>query len=152
MFALFRVGLIAASVAATSVHAASSINVLVTATIAGRCEFLSSAAINIDFGRLNEVSGEQIKTANTQFWCTQGLAYTLSRGLGQNANAGQANLKSDSNQLLPYSLSVSPTGGNGSGQSTPISATLTATISDASLSAAAIGDNYRDTVVLTLNP
>jgi spore coat protein U-like protein len=57
----------------------------------------------------------------------------------------------DVTEFIPYSLSLSPTTGTGSGPATPITLTIDGSILNADYVNALAG-NYSDTVVLTITP
>jgi spore coat protein U-like protein len=136
----------------TTSFAADSKNVIINANVVGTCEFVDANDVVINMGDLKANSGDQTKTGTTQFWCSNGVTYTLSTDDGMNSTGvGQKNMLSGANKL-PYSLALDKTTGTGTGPAAPIDLTLTATVNGSDLNNAVVANGYTDTVVLTINP
>ncbi|WP_373974228.1 spore coat U domain-containing protein [Chitinibacter sp. SCUT-21] len=130
---------------------AASKNVIINANVVGTCAFVSDVDVTINLGDLKAGSGDKTQQGDAQFWCSNGVPYTLSANDGQNAAGSQKNMKSGSD-LLPYDLALSKTSGTGAGISSPDSVKLTATVLESAINVAPVQAGYTDTVVLTLTP
>lgn len=126
-------------------------NVIINANVVGTCAFVDANDVTINMGDLKAGDGDKTKTGTTQFWCSNGVNYTLSTDDGMNAVATVKHMKSDLN-VLPYTLSLNKTTGSGTGPNTPIDLTLTAKVKGSDLDSATVATGYTDTVVLTINP
>jgi spore coat protein U-like protein len=131
-------------------HAADK-NVIINANVVGTCAFVDANDVTINMGDLKAGSGDQSKTGSTQFWCSNGVSYTLATNDGLNAVGDVKHMKSGVN-VLPYTLTLDHETGTGSGPNTPIDLTLTAEVKGSDLDSATIAAGYTDTVILTVNP
>jgi spore coat protein U-like protein len=131
-------------------HAADK-NVIINANVVGTCAFVDANAVTINMGDLKAGSGDQNKTGTTQFWCSNGVTYTLETGDGLNAVGDVKHMKSGAN-VLPYTLTLDHETGTGAGPNSPIDLTLTAAVKGSDLDTAEVANGYTDTVVLTVNP
>jgi spore coat protein U-like protein len=134
--------------------AADSNTVTVTANVTGTCRF-SSPTSTLAFGALDPGSGNPASAATTtNFWCTNGTAYTITDNDGlyfTGPNANRMRHATTLTQFIPYTFSYNPASGNGSGPGTPITLTISGSILFASYQNADPGD-YSDTVVLSITP
>jgi spore coat protein U-like protein len=131
--------------------AAATTDVPVTASVTGTCRF--NAPPTVAFGALDQSSvADETATGDLTFWCTTGTAYTL----GDETNPGVADgafsgTLVDGLNSIDYSIAYNATSGVGSGKTTPITSTLTATILNADYVDKPAG-NYSDTVTFTITP
>ncbi len=130
---------------------AANKNVIINADVVGTCEFVDASDVSINFGALTAGMADQTKAGSTQFWCSNGVSYTVAANDGINFEAGSKQMTSGAHKL-PYELTLDKTSGTGTGVSGPITLNLTATINGSDLDNAHVGTNYTDTVVLTLTP
>ena len=137
--------------------AADTANVDVTANIRGVCRIESIQSV--DFGDLEQGTTAADKTAPgaVNYWCTKGVAYTITLGPGQNPAGAVRQMKgtatTNSAELLRYELvAQSPTTGLvGRGPQTPEALALQGTVRGADYNILSVG-GFRDTVVITVTP
>lgn len=130
---------------------AASKNVIINANVVGTCAFVDANDVTINMGDLQAGAGDQSKNGSTQFWCSNGISYTVSANDGLHAAGSQKNMQSGA-ETLPYELTLDKTTGTGLGIAQPETLTLTATVKGSDLDQAAVASGYTDTVVLTLTP
>lgn len=131
--------------------AAASKNVIINANVVGTCAFTDATDVTINMGDLKAGSGDQSNTGTTEFWCSNGISYTISANNGLHADAGQKNMQSGANKL-PYELAMDKTSGTGAGIASPETLTFTATVNGTDLNTAVVANGYTDTVVVTITP
>ena len=131
-------------------------NVDVTANIKGVCRIESIQSV--DFGDLEQGTTAADKNAPgaVNYWCTKGVAYTITLGPGQNPAGTIRQMKgmatTNSTELLKYELvAQSPVAGTGRGPQTPEALTLQGTVRGADYNILSVG-GFRDTVVITVTP
>src|SRR5436853_1045362 len=102
---------------------ADTANVDVTANIKGVCRIDSIQSV--DFGDLEQGTTAADKTAPgaVNYWCTKGVPYTITLGVGQNPAGAVRQMKgtatTNATELLKYSLvAQSPVSGTGRGPQT----------------------------------
>ncbi len=131
---------------------ADSNTLTVSASVTGTCRF-SSGTSTLSFGTLDQnSSGDATATGNTQFWCTRNATYTVSgnNGLYFDTNRRMRHA-TETSEYIPYSLGFTPASGTGTGKTSPITLSLTGTITNANY-VNAIAGNFADTVVLSITP
>jgi len=135
---------------------ADTANVDVTANIKGVCRIESIQSV--DFGDLEQGTTAADKTAPgaVNYWCTKGVAYTITLGPGANPSGTTRQMKgqatTNSTELLKYELvAQSPTTGTGRGPQTPEALTLQGTVRGVDYNVLSVG-GFRDTVVITVTP
>src|SRR3990170_5128271 len=128
--------------------AAGTTTVNVSANILGTCQF--STTPTLAFGALDQNSSSDATAAGTlTFWCTKGVAYTLSDPLGSSGTyAGTISNGTDS---IAYSIAYTNATGGGAGKTSPIASALTATILNANYVDVSAGA-YAGTVQFTIAP
>ena len=133
--------------------AGDSITVNVTANVVGTCKF-STGPSTLNFGSLDPsvVSDVNVSTT-TQFWCTKGVTTdNITAGNGQHYTGGKRNmLDSVSNDLIPYTLTLTKDGSSNAGPSAPRTLTISGTVAGSDYTDKSAG-SYPDTVVLTIAP
>jgi len=154
-----RVGiaLVAGYLGATAPSAlAADTSVDVRANIKGTC--VIDLVTSIDFGDLEQGTTAPDRTApgSVRYWCSKGLAYTVTMGNGNNASGTQRRMKgvatTNSTEFLAYDLtSDAPATGTGAGPSTLATVTLTATVRGTNYNVLSVGQ-FIDTVVVTIAP
>ena len=135
-----------------SVAMAATNTLTVNASVSGKCVF-NSGTSTLDFGILDPAStADATGTANPQFWCTKGSAYTASAGQGLNfSTKNRMKGVTTATEFVPYSLVLAPASGTGTGKNTPITLLVTGTVLNADYVDVA-AQSYTDTVVLTVLP
>lgn len=137
----------------SAVIAEDTANIAVTANVVGTCRFLSGATL--DFGALDPSSNSDVNAStSTTFWCTRNVSYSITDDDGlyeSGSNANRMQHSSITTEYIPYSFSYSPALGTGNGPTTPITLTISGTVTFANYQNAAAGD-YADTVVLSITP
>ena len=131
---------------------ADSNTLTVSASVTGSCRF-SSGTSTLNFGTLDQNSGaDATATGSTQFWCTRNASYTLSanNGLYYDTNRRMRHA-TEATEHIPYNLSFTPTTGTGAGKASPITLSLSGTVTNANY-VNAIAGNYADTVTLSITP
>ena len=136
---------------------ADTANVDVTANIRGVCRIESIQSV--DFGDLEQGTTAADKQASgaVNYWCTKGVAYTITLGTGLNPSGAVRQMKgtaaTNSAELLKYELiSTSPTTGLiGRGPQTPEALALQGTVLGADYNILSVG-GFKDTVVITVTP
>jgi spore coat protein U-like protein len=136
---------------------ADTANVDVNANIKGVCRIESIQSV--DFGDLEQATTAADKQAAgaVNYWCTKGVAYTITLGAGQNPAGAVRQMKgtatTNSAELLKYQLvAQSPTTGLvGRGPQTPESLALQGTVLGADYNILSVGA-FKDTVVITVTP
>lgn len=144
-----------AVVLVSSVAMAADTNTLtVTANVVGTCKF-NSATSTLAFGALDPSVGTDAAASTTvNFWCTKNASYTITDDDGMyetGLNANRMRHATIVTEFIPYSMSLSPTSGTGSGPSTPITLNISGTVLGTDYINAAAG-NYSDTVVISITP
>lgn len=152
--ALCAAGLLAA---AGTASAGGNATLGVSATVNGTCKVtdgtgqITFAAVDPDVGA-NQTANNS--TDMITFWCTRKANYTVTDNGGQNGTGAPVQrrmvLTGDSTEFLPYGLTYTSSG-QGSGPSTFINLTVTATVSSTDLASAAAGE-FTDTVLFTIAP
>lgn len=136
------------------VLAADTNTLTVSASVVGTCKF-STGTSTLAFGGMDPSSAADATAAGSvTFWCTRGASYSLvdDDGLHETApNANRMQHTTDTTEYIPYSLSLSPTSGSGSGPSTPVTLTINGTVANADYVNALAG-SFGDTVVITVTP
>ncbi len=134
------------------VMAADTNTLTVSGNVVGTCKF-SSATSSLAFGALDPSSGAAVAGAGSStFWCTKGVAYTISDDGGLfNSGGPRMQHGTDVTEFIPYGLTLAPLSGTGSGPATPVTLNITGNIAFADYSNALAGA-YSDTVVITVNP
>ncbi len=131
---------------------ADTSSIAVRASVRGSCVITS--ADDVDFGTLEtgDVTSHEA-TANVQYWCSNGLSYTLALDDGLHAGGpGQPAMKRTTGvEKIPYSVTITPTSGIGLGPTPSQTAVVKATIEKDHAQAASVGD-YEDTLTVTLEP
>jgi spore coat protein U-like protein len=129
----------------------------VTANIKGVCRIESIQSV--DFGDLEQGTTAADKTAPgaVNYWCTKGVAYTITLGPGLNPAGAIRQMKgtaaTNSAELLKYDLvAQSPiTGLIGRGPQTPEALALQGSVLGADYNILSVG-GFKDTVVITVTP
>jgi len=127
--------------------------VTVSAIVQGTCRFTSSGSVSF---ALDPATGGVVNgtVSNPTFWCTKGLAYTITddSGLYETGPGVRRMEHTDATitEYIPYSFSYT-TSGTGNGANNPISMDITASVAAADYLDKTAGD-YSDTVTLTVNP
>ena len=136
--------------------AAADKQVDVRANIKGTC--VIDLATAVDFGDLEQATTAPDRTApgSVRYWCTKGLAYTVTMGNGNNASGTQRRMKgiatTNSTEFLAYDLTAgSPATGTGAGPAAPVTFTMTGTVRGANYNVLSVGQ-FMDTVVVTIAP
>lgn len=149
---LLAVGLVLLSAGMSM--AADTNTLSVSANVVGTCKF-NVATSTLAFGALDPSSVADASASNTTtFWCTRGASYTITDDDGlydTGPGANQMRHAVDVTEFIPYSLTLSPLSGTGSGPVTPITLTIDGLIANANYINALAGD-YADTVVITVAP
>jgi spore coat protein U-like protein len=124
----------------------------INATVVGTCKFTtSSTTVNVT---LDPSSGLDVTgNGSLQFWCTKGASYSVSDDDGLHESGPDQNqvYNSSANEYIPYSFSYTPTGGTGSGPTSPITLNVSATFQYNDYKDASAG-TYTDTVTITVSP
>ena len=135
---------------------ADTANVNVSANIKGICKIESIQSV--DFGDLIQGANAADKTApgTVNYWCTKGVAYTVTLGTGQNAAGAvrqmQGQASTNSTELLPYDLILpTPPPTTGRGPQTPEALALQGTVKATDYNTKSVG-GFRDTVIVTVTP
>jgi len=135
---------------------ADTANVDVTANIKGVCRIESIQSV--DFGDLEQGTTAADKNApgSVNYWCTKGVAYTITLGPGANPAGTTRQMKgqatTNATELLAYQLvAQSPVAGTGRGPQTPETLTLQGTVRGADYNVLSVG-GFKDTVVITVTP
>ncbi len=123
----------------------------VSASITGTCQFSSTPTLG--FGTLDQnLSSDATAAGTLTFWCTKGVAYTLSDpvnpGVGDGTYAGTISNGADS---IAYSIAYTNATGSGAGKTSPINSTLSATILNGDYVNVSAG-SYTGTVIFTITP
>lgn len=135
--ALSLVGILAAG----NAFAADTATVDVSATVLGSCSFNVANPV-MAFGNIDPTSGATYPaTADLNFTCTNGTAYTLDDVSGTNKPFAQAGLTFD---VAGYTL-------NGSGTGAAQTVTLNGSIAPAQYASATAG-SYTQTLTVNINP
>jgi spore coat protein U-like protein len=135
---------------------ADTANLNVTANILGTCVIQSVQSVN--FGDLQQGTTAPDKTApgSITYWCTRGASYTVTLGLGNNAQGTirrmQGQATSNQSEFLAYDLaSDSTASGVGKGPQAPETHNVTGTVRGADYNTLSVG-GFQDTVVVTITP
>ena len=149
LMAVIAVAMVAMAGAA---WAANSNTLTVSATVNGACKF-SSLTSTLSFNPLDPSVGNNVTaTTTTAFWCTKGVAETISADLGTHASGGTRQmLDSVSGDLIPYTLSLTPDGNTNQGPGSPRTLTIGGGIQGTDYISKTPG-TYSDTVLLQINP
>ena len=136
--------------------AAADASVDVRANIKGTC--VIDLVTMIDFGDLEQGTTAPDRTApgTVRYWCSKGLAFTITTGNGNNASGTQRRMKgvatTNSTEFLPYTLtSDAPASGTGAGAAAPATVTFTAGVKGTDYNVLSVGQ-LKDTVVVTITP
>jgi spore coat protein U-like protein len=136
--------------------AAADASVDVRANIKGTC--VIDLVTMIDFGDLEQGTTAPDRTApgTVRYWCSKGLAFTITTGNGNNASGTQRRMKgvatTNATEFLPYTLSPdAPASGTGVGPAAPVTHTITGTVRGADYNALSVGQ-FSDTVIVTIAP
>ena len=136
--------------------AADTANVDVTANIRGVCRIDSIQSV--DFGDLEQGTTAVDKTAPgaVNYWCTKGVAYTVTLSTGANAEGTTRRMKgqatTNASEYLPYELTMpTPPAVTGRGPATIENLALQGTVRGADYNVLSVG-GFRDTVVVTVTP
>ncbi len=128
--------------------------VTITANVVGTCKF-NSATSTLAFEPLDPASGNDVNAeTTTTFWCTKNATYSITDDDGlyeSGPNGNRMRHASITTEHIPYSFSYSPATGSGQGRTSPITLTISGTVTYANYQNAAAGD-YSDTVLLTITP
>lgn len=128
----------------------------VSASVKGTCKFSSSTS-TLAFGQLDPSSSAPVNATNTtNFWCTKNISTSIALAAGMGSNPPSAEGKrqmkdSVSNDLIPYSLTLSADSGPNQGPAFPRTLTISGTV----LAVDYIGKSegsYSDSVLLTFTP
>jgi len=127
---------------------ADSSTLTVSASVTGGCRF-SSGTSTLNFGTLDQSSGgDATATGSTQFWCTRNTNYTVSANNGLYFDTSRRMRHStETTEYIPYNLTFTPTTGTGAGKTSPVTLSLSGTITNANYVNAIVG-NYADTVLI----
>lgn len=139
-------------VAAAGTAMAATTDVQVTAQVAGTCVFSTPPSFN--FGLLDQAStSDAVLNGNLQFWCTNGVAYTLSdqANVGTADGAYSGNLSDGAGHDIGYNIGYDNYQGTGAGPSSPLVSSLTVTIPNGNYVGAVPG-TYSETVTFTITP
>jgi spore coat protein U-like protein len=147
--------LLAGSLASSVTLAADSLEVTVTANVVGACKF-NTGAIDFHVGDLDPAAGGLVETTlagSPTFWCTKGVAFSLSDDKGGSANRLFSDLvhATDPTETIAYELNYVPSSLSAQGPSIPIDLVLTARIAEVAYLDSAVGA-YSDTVTITITP
>lgn len=145
--------MLAVAAMAGTAMAAGSNTVGVSGTVLSTCAF--STGGTAAFGNLDPTTAANVNATMTQptFWCTNGVAYTITDDIGLNeAVPGTAprRMKNGVANYIPYSFTYTATG-TGAGKSTAITMNIAASVAGTDYQNAPAGA-YADTVTLTINP
>ena len=151
---LWVLSIIFTLVSTGSVLAADTNTLTVSANVVGTCKFTTGTS-TLAFGGMDPSSvADATATGSVTFWCTSGASYSLSDDDGLHETAPNANRMQhtvDATEYVPYSLSLSPTSGSGSGPALPVTLTINGTVANADYVNALAG-TFGDTVVITVSP
>ena len=135
---------------------AAESSVDVRANIKGTC--VINSVTMVDFGDLSQGTTAPDRTApgSVNYWCTKGLAYTVTMSNGNNAQGPNRRMKgvatTNSNEYLSYDLtSTSPSSNIGTGPATPQTYAMTAAVKGTDYNVLSVGQ-LKDTVVVTIAP
>jgi spore coat protein U-like protein len=137
---------------AVNTYAADETEVKVTAAVAENCKITSAEDIN--FGLLDPAQATDVKAdGSVEFACTMGVDYSVSTNEGANFDASTKSrqMKGADSNFLPYALEQDSFTGKGKGFSNPISVSLAASLAGADYKDLP-ADDYRDTLVVSINP
>jgi len=131
---------------------ADSNTLTVSASVTGTCKF-SSGTSALNFGTIDQSSSaDATASGNTQFWCTRNATYTVSANNGLYFDTSRRmRHATETTEYIPYSLIFTPSSGTGTGKTSPITLSLSGTITNANY-VNAIAGNYADTVILSITP
>jgi spore coat protein U-like protein len=134
---------------------ADSNTLTVAASVKGTCKF-STANSTLNFGELDPSSLDPVnRDTTTGFWCTKNLVtqiqFVADYGLNSGGGTTRQMKHSASNDLIPYSLTLSPGVGANQGPTFPRTLTISGTVLAADFREKSEG-SYSDTVVITFSP
>ncbi len=131
---------------------ADSNTLTVSASVTGTCKFTSGIS-TLNFGTLDQsASADATASGSTQFWCTRNATYTVSANNGLYFDTSRRmRHATEPTEYIPYSLTFTPSSGTGTGKSSPITLSLSGTITNVNY-VNAIAGNYSDTVILSITP
>lgn len=149
---LVVVVIVIALFAAVESSVAATNTLSVSASVSGTCRF-NSATSTLAFGALDpSLSTDATATSSTTFWCTKDTTYSITNDGGlHNSSGPRMQHATIPAEFIPYTLTLSPLTGSGSGKATPVTLNISGTIVNANYINAAAG-NYADTVVITVTP
>lgn len=137
---------------AVNSFAADEKDVKVTAAVAENCKITSAEDIN--FGLLDPAEATDAKAqGSVNFACTRNVDYSVSANEGSNFDSSTKSRRmigADKN-FLPYALEQDSFSGKGKGFSNPVSVSLAASLAGADYKDLP-ADDYKDTLVVTINP
>ena len=136
----------------TSALAADEQDVKVTASVVENCKIQSAEDIN--FGLLDPAQATDAEASGSvSFACTMDVDYTVSANNGAHfdTDASSRRMKGADSNFLPYALAQDSFSGQGQGFSTPVSVTLAASLAGSDYKDLP-ADDYKDTLVVTINP
>jgi spore coat protein U-like protein len=130
----------------------------VSATITGTCK-VTTAPTALNFGAIDPSGTANVTTTTTfAMKCTNGTASTGTDDGGQHASAGVKRMihSVTTTAFLPYAIAYPAATGTGTGfGAAATTVTVTGTITPAQFQNALVtgtGQNYSDTVTITVNP
>lgn len=133
--------------------AADTATVTINATVDGTCIVNSAPTITLVLDP--SLSGNVSNSGNISLWCTRNTAFTISDP-GSGSSGTYATVlegipaSPTAGKTIPVTLSYN-TVGTGSGRTTPVNSSITATVLNADFINAVAG-NYTKQVVMTVNP
>jgi spore coat protein U-like protein len=147
-------GLAVAALALPALADQSSVDV--RANIRGTCKI--DAVNPVDFGDLDQGASAPDRTApgDVRYWCSKGLQYSVTIGIGNNAQGTARRMKgqatTNSSEFLPYEIVAdSALSGNGRGPQTPETFRMTGKVKGPDYNSLSVGA-FLDTLVVTISP
>jgi len=129
---------------------AATQDLTVSAKVIGTCQFTGKS--DISFPDIYANSNEDATAEGSlTFWCTKNATYTLSDETNPTEGDGSFSGTLSGDESIPYELTYNNYEGAGQGRGTPITSTISATITNANFINRPAGD-YTDTVTFTVNP
>ena len=130
---------------ASSAFAAGSTDLTVQANVLGTCSF-DAAAYTMDFGNLDPAAAADTNaTAQLDFTCANGTAYTIDNVAGARSMAGATD-------TLPYSIAAYANTGTGSGVSQSVTLTGTVLAVDYDIASGRAAEAYAEVITININP
>ena len=125
----------------------------VSASVTGTCKFVSSSS-TLNFGPLDPASAVNVNGSVNpvvQFWCTKGhTGESFDYGNGDHYADSTRNMAGPGGDLIPYTLTFTPSAGPNQGPGTPRMLTIDGSIQGSDYANKSAG-SYTDIVTITLN-